>query len=273
MKNSWKEFPSEINETSEESKEKEMSFEEIKQSLLRELNDDGEASYEKELSDEVVEKNELSKELVNKFPECRENAVRMAFENSPKEYVEFLEKNKDALSVNESKREEGCYYVNNGIFMKKEMDDKEYSEVLRHEVSHYLDDKKGWYSEQLEYLNAVYNDTLSLDFNDSSTKEYRDEMLDELFNSDVCYNRHVSDILSAVSRNDQELIHRYNIEGVPYYRHKNSYFDEGHNRENEIYADVMACISENDAETITFIKKYFPNIYEKTQESMKEGQV
>ncbi|MDE7340642.1 MAG: hypothetical protein K2N80_08785 [Lachnospiraceae bacterium] len=272
MKNSWKEFQSEIDENLEDSKEKEMSLEDVKQSLLRELNDD-EVSYGKELSDEVVEKNELSKELVNKFPEYRENAVKIAFERSPEEYVEFLEKNKEALSVNESKREEGCYYFNNGVFMKKEMDDEEYAEVLRHEISHYLDDKKGWYSEQPEYLKAVYDDTLSFDFNDSSTTEYRDEMLDELFDSDVCYNRHVSDILSAVSGNNPEIILRYNMEGVPYYRHQNSYFDEGHNRENEIYADVMACISENDAETIAFIKKYFPNIYEKTKESMKEGQV
>lgn len=213
---------------------------------------------------------ELSDAFMEKFPQERNDAVKMAFENSPKEYMEMLEKNKDNLKICESRGKEGCYYLENGVYMRRDLDDEEYADILRHEVSHYLDDQKGWFSENIEYINAVYDDTMALNFSEASTRERRQEMLDELFSSDVCYNRHVSDILSAVSRNNPKLILRYTIEGVPYYRHKNEYFDRGHNRENEIYADVMACISENDAETIAFVKKYFPNIYEATRQSMQE---
>ena len=213
---------------------------------------------------------ELSDAFMEKFPRERNDAVKMAFEKSPKEYMEMLEKNKDNLKICESRGKEGCYYLENGVYMRRDLDDEEYADILRHEVSHYLDDQKGWFSENTEYINTVYDDTMTLNFSEASTREHRQEMLDELFRSDVCYNRHVSDMLSAVSRNNPKLILRYAIEGVPYYQHKNEYFDQGHNRENEIYADVMACISENDAETIAFVKKYFPNIYEATRQSMQE---
>lgn len=211
---------------------------------------------------------ETEEKFVEKFPLHRAEAVREAFENAPKEYRELLAGKQEALFISDTKWGEGCYYCDNGVYMQREIDDDEYTDALRHEVSHYLDEQQGWYSKNIEYINAVYDDTMRLNFYDVSTKKYREEMLDEFFRGDVCYNPQVSDILSAVSRNSPELKSRFDQEGVVYYGHENDYFDEMHNKEIEIYADVMACIAENDAETIAFLQKYFPNIYKETRKSM-----
>lgn len=252
-------------EVSENKKNTEsMSMEQAKSLFQNELEENIDEGLEHE------EKIEISEQFIEKFPCEREEAIHIAFDNSPKEFVNALEVHKDNLTVNTSSGREGCYYFENGVYMRGDLSNDEYAEVMRHEISHYLDEQKGWCSEKIDYINAVYDDTMRINFSDSSTKELRAEMLDELFGGDMCYNRHVSDILSAVSRNDPRLIFRYNIEGVPYYRHKNKYFDKGHNKENEIYADVMACIGENDSETLEFLKKYFPNTYEETIKTLKE---
>ena len=219
---------------------------------------------------EDMNRKEVSEKFLEKVPVERRDAIEEAYSNSSEAYLNLMENNIDDLVVKDCDLNEGSYYYGNAVYMQKKFDDDEYADVFRHEVAHYIDEQQGWYSENIEFINAVYDDTMLMNFKDSSTKEYRNEMMSELFNSDVCYNRHISDILSAVSRNDKEVVLKYAFEGVPYYRHKNEYFDSGHNRENEIYADFMACIGENNQETIGFLQKYFPNTYNETMKCMEE---
>lgn len=222
-----------------------------------------------EKSEESEEYMELSDGFLEKFPDKRRDAVKSAFEHADKEYIDFIEKNKDALTIKKAGLFKNSGYLDNCIYMQRDLGYEEYGEVVTHELGHYLDERQGWYSENIDYLNAVYDDSVAYSYEMSSHNEKREEMLDELFSSDVCYNRHVSDILSAISRNHPEIVKRYYSENVSYYQHSNEYFARGHNRENEIYADMMACIAENDTETINFLKKYYPNIYRETVKSIE----
>lgn len=231
---------------------------------------EGNPILEKSSLDEVDESSELSEEFMERIPMERRDTIEKAYENSEASLIDFIEKNQEQLTVGNAGFTEGSYYYKNKVYMERNLGDEEYAEVFQHELSHYLDEQQGWYSEQLDYLNAVYDDTMIYESDTAESRKAKDAMLDELFDSDVCYNRHVSDILSATSRNDPKVILRYNMEGVSYFHHKNSYFEKGHNRENEIYADMMACISENDPETLQFLEKHFPKTYEATRKSFEK---
>lgn len=219
---------------------------------------------------ELLRNGETAPEFLESIPENRRKAVEKAYENAAPEVRKMIEKYGDRLSVKESQLHQSGGYQKNEIYMQRGLDDEEYGEIFRHELAHYLDERQGWYSERADYLNAVYDDTMLYETNGAEGGRAREEMLDELFSGDVCYDRCVSDIISAVTRNSPGVILRYAWEGVPYYKHSNRYFEKGHNRENEIYADMMACIGENKEETVAFLKKYFPNTYEATEKSIGE---
>lgn len=194
----------------------------------------------------------------------RRSAVEKAFENSDSQYIEFVDKYKDNLKVGFAQENEGSFYRDNKVFMNEKYDDDEYAEVFPHELGHYLDEQQGWYSQRAEYIDAVNSDALN-----SMEDQRRQEMLDELFAGDVCYNRHVSDILSSMGMNNADVVKRYWDEGVPYYQHSTEYLCYKNRRQNEIYANMMACRAENNQETLDFLKKYFPHTYEETMKSME----
>lgn len=221
----------------------------------------------KEAGDESRESNEnteLDSEFYEKIPVWRRSAVEKAFENSDSQYIEFVDKYKDNLKVGFAQENEGSFYRDNKVFMNEKYDDDEYAEVFPHELGHYLDEQQGWYSQRTEYIDAVNTDALN-----SMEDQRRQEMLDELFAGDVCYNRHVSDILSSMGMNNADVVKRYWDEGVPYYQHSTEYLCYKNRRQNEIYADMMACRAENNQETLDFLKKYFPHTYEETMKSME----
>ena len=88
-------------------------------------------------------------------------------------------------------------------------------------------------------------------------------MLTELANSSVIDNRYVSDVLSGMFLNDKYLQIVYNAAGSPFYGHHTLYWlgSDGPDRavNIEVFADLMGIYSENDAETVAFIEKWFPN--------------
>ncbi len=221
----------------------------------------------------IGEKNceKLSEEFFDVIPLQRKKSVENAYENTETLVLELIEKYKENLEVGYANINESCHYYRNKIYMQRNLDCLEYGEIFRHEMGHYLDEQQGWYSEQLQYINAVYDDTILYEGGMLKRNEALDEMLDELFSSDVCYNKYVSDVISATTKNNPKVIMRYAMEGVPYYRHKNSYFEQSKNRENEIYADIIACICENNEETLGFLEKYFPNSYKATTRSIEEN--
>lgn len=215
---------------------------------------------------DTIENTELSFEFYEKIPVWRRSAVEKAFENSDSQYIEFVDKYKGNLEVGYAQEDEGSFYRDNKIFMNENYDDDEYAEVFSHELGHYLDEQQGWYSQRAEYIDAVNADALS-----SMEEQRRQEMLDELFAGDVCYNRHVSDILSSMGMNNSAVVERYWDEGVPYYQHSTEYLCYKNRRQNEIYANMMVCRAENNEETLEFLKKYFPHTYNETMNSMEDA--
>lgn len=250
-------------EIKEDFRAREESLERFKQFLR------GEETPRESGEETEGEKKEFSPQFLERIPEARRETVEKAYENAEPKLCGMIEKYGDGLSVKDARIRQSGGYANYEIHMRRGLDHDEYGEVFRHELGHYLDERQGWYSERPEYLNAVYDDTMLYETGSAEGRKAREEMLNELFSGDVCYDRNVSDIITATTRNSPGVFLRYAREGVPCYRHPNSYLEKGHNRENEIYADMMACMGENRQETVSFLKKYFPNAYEATEKSIE----
>ena len=91
----------------------------------------------------------------------------------------------------------------------------------------------------------------------------KSEMLDDLASSDAIYDRAVSDILSGMFLNDEDVERRYMDEGVAYYSHSNEYWQNGPDNAvgKEFFANAFRLYSDGTrSDSAEFIEKYFPNV-------------
>ena len=230
---------------------------------------------------------ELCEEFSDTAPDGRELATYEAFKNAPREIVEELNSRADDLKpvadsgyeLNEDGElvKKGCYYSpdNSQVCMNKDMDADEYAEVLPHEMSHFLDNKRGWESSKPEFVNAVQSD---LGMYDRSTPEGRmrfNQMLDDAVNTGAADDRAVSDFLFGIfgeNGNDQEILNRFEKEGIAAFNHSDAYWmgiqndgtrapDGGASiRRAEIYAEVGAVRCHDRKKPLHFLERNFPAV-------------
>lgn len=215
----------------------------------------------------------LSNTTFSKMNPDRIRVADLAFSRAPQNIIDELNAHSDHLqptmdtgySFNDvgQRVKDGCYYSpsDHQVRMDETLSDEEYGEILPHELSHFLDHERGWESRSSAFVGAVQADFDSMDKSTPEGRARMNEMLDDAFSTGAAFDRNVSDIMSAVFTNDPEIVQRFYMEGVPYYRHSDDYWAEPFSREAEIYANNGAVRCSDERISKNFLERYFPNTY------------
>lgn len=240
----------------------------------------------REKADKILDKIGMTKEELDKesktekgesssfnvVPIERRECVTQNFENAPEGIKNLVNDLNDELAVGDTQAyidDYGriaygvCHYSpdSGSIFMNPEYDDEEYAEVFGHEYGHFVDDKLGDISSTSEFRTAMQEDMQKFLGQEGTT--LKSEMLDDLASTDAIYDRAVSDILSGMFLNDEDIERRYMDEGVAYYSHSNEYWQNGPDNAvgKEFFANAFRIYSDGTrSDSAEFIEKYFPNI-------------
>ena len=197
---------------------------------------------------------------VGKFSPSRVPAMSKAFDSAPEWIRNEVSEYGNKVNVQDKPCRSHYTPSERQIYMDPRYDDDEYVEVFKHEFGHYIDHAHGWLSQSPAFVAAYQRDCANLDITTWDGAKNTNKMLSELMNGDSAkYDRCISDILSATYNNDPLIENRFFTEGLSYYQHDNQYWARGRNRENEVFANLFAIYSNNDAETVEFISKNFPN--------------
>ena len=151
------------------------------------------------------------------------------------------------------------------------MNNAEYADVLKHEMGHFVDHMMGTPSDTAAFLQAMEKECGKYDTSTAIGNLNMEEMLDDLFNTGACFDRNVTDILSALFRNHPIIQARFDKECVTgyvaYYMHNNDYWDacdengQSYNkRSKEIFANLFAIVTDNYRISVNFVERWFPDI-------------
>lgn len=188
---------------------------------------------------------------------------------------------KPRLNKNLQRVMEEPYYSEdkNIIYMDENEDDYEYAETFKHEMGHFVDCWMGKPSFDDDFSNAIEADK-SWFLSESYGTSTFESMLEELKLSPAIDNRNLSDIYSAYLCDSPGLWKKakniYYSLGVAVYGHDDSYWKEitgpAKAIEGEVFAELFAIYAENDAETVRFVEKWFPNVSRKFKLCMATGE-
>ena len=133
-------------------------------------------------------------------------------------------------------------------------------------------------SDKPEFLEAMSQDTDRFYAPGSAGDMYLRDMLDDLFSTGACYDRNVTDILSALFYNDKRVYDRFFREGVAYFQHGNEYWQETdanglnlNKRGKEIFANGFAIETDGYRISKNFIERWFPRINEQMRRNIAGG--
>lgn len=242
-------------------------------------------SYERSLKDSasVQMKSLLSEEFIAKVPEGRRNAVHTAYAKASKTIIDILNLYADRLSeIRESgygynedgeKVKRGSFYSPQGsyIAMNESMTNDEYTDVIKHELGHFADHMLGTASCSDTFIQAVAAETEKFHMDTSEGCLRLNDLLDDAFSSGACYDRNVTDIMSALLLNHPMIKKRFDQESitgyVAYYQHNTQYWEKTdvngkplHMREKECFANIFAIVTDGYRISRDFIERWFPEI-------------
>lgn len=236
----------------------------------------------------------VSRSLLSMFPSSRAEMIDSSYMGASPEVVRVINKHIGALQgITEIKQFrngewEVCHYnpKTRTIAMDERksgdggyvMTQHEYSDVFKHEVGHFIDDMLGDASGKLEFLGAMREDAYQFHAPGSAGDMHLRDMLDDLFSTGACYDRNVTDILSALFYNDTRVCNRFYREGVAYFQHGNDYWRattadgrDLNKRGKEIFANCFAIETDGYRISMNFIERWFPRINEQMKRSIAGG--
>lgn len=204
----------------------------------------------------------------------RIQALHNAYADTPYEILSIIEKyigslravshTEYVLNKNGEWVLEGSHYSpeTRSIHMQEHLSAQAYADIFQHELGHFIDDMLGQCSSGLEFMRALASDIRSFDIRTPDGKIKLADMLDDAFNTGAAYDRNVSDILSALFRNNPYIIKRFLGEGVAYYQHEDVYWEKTWRIPAEIFANMFAIESAQYRVSVNFAERWFPGITE-----------
>lgn len=231
----------------------------------------------------VLAESALSNQLVCMVPFERRQAIHASYTKAPEKITNAIncycgnltEVCESGYGYDEWGRmvKNGCYYSPNGrlIAMNEEMNDAEYTDVFKHEIGHFVDDMMGSASNSPEFISAMDSTASSFDTNTPEGRQHLEDMLDDAFSTGACFDRNVTDIISALLVNNPIVEQRFASESetgyVANYKHKTDYWhevDENGNLRNtrgsEIFANLFAIETDQYRISRNFVERWFPEI-------------
>ena len=206
--------------------------------------------------------------------------VLEAFENAPRWISEAIaEKAKEIkgiveinqhLAEGEKPRRSHYSETEKTIRMDSRIDPEEYQITFQHEMGHFIDDAKDRISLGENFYFSIEADKDQYNRGSEFGMENFERLLTELSeNEDIMSNRYVSDILSAVFRNDTAVRKIYENNYQAFYGHDNWYWMEREGSvQKEIFANLFAIYTENNENSVNFVERNFPNIVSRFKKEM-----
>lgn len=225
----------------------------------------------------------LENQFLDLLPPNRHDAVDSAYANAPPKIIELINRYASQLKpMKESgyslntfgKRvKNGSYYSPHEqcVAMNEDMNHSEYVDVIKHELGHFIDHMLGAPSGTDSFITAVQNEASRFDSGSLDGSMNLHDMLDDLFSTGACYDRNVTDIISALLINDPVVAQRFEDECVTgyvaNYTHENNYWNATdqygrsyHKREKEIFANSFAIETDGYRTSVDFVERWFPSI-------------
>lgn len=210
----------------------------------------------------------LESKLLDCFPPERRAAVDAAYANAPPQIVALINRCSHLFrGIRASNKCGGCWYSpqTRDISMDERMNQAEYVDVLTHEMGHFVDHATGGPASSSAFLAAMVQDGKMYDSSTVDGRARLGDLLDDLFNTGACYDRNVTDILSAVFHNDPVVTDRFYRESVSYYSHDDSYWDacdnkgnSYHTRSKEVFANWFSVETGGYRISCDFLNRWFP---------------
>lgn len=139
-----------------------------------------------------------------------------------------------------------------------------FTQSFRHEFGHFLDEMLGNCSLCDDFQGAIIADCYWYK-NLADSIETKEIMLDRVVNTDAVDSHYLSDILSAFFQNEAAIIMAYESKNRDFYGHTESYWRDSGGAmraiSQECFANVFAILAENKPETVSVLKRFFPNMY------------
>lgn len=233
---------------------------------------------------------EISNELLEKLPQKRRTAVTTSYSKAPafiiqalndclpklnyvRDTYEFIKDENGNVILDRYGRRipEGCHYNEQKmcVAMSDGMTNDEYTDVLHHELGHFVDHAMGAVSSNQNFQEAFERTVQQLDLSIPQGRGYLRDILDDAFSTGAAFDRNVTDIISALTLNDPVVVDEFFEENVPYYRHGNDYWNATsyngsslRKRQKEIFANIFAIETDNYRISRNFIERWFPQLVE-----------
>lgn len=225
----------------------------------------------------------LSGSFINMFPAERSEAIASSYSKASELIVQKINSFAcNIVSISESgysynsfgqRVKNGSWYnpASKMIAMNELMNDAEYTDVLKHELGHFVDHMMGTPSASSDFIASVDEDANAFDPSSETGRLNTCDMLDDLFSTGACFDRNVTDIISALLRNsdivEQRFVKERTTGYVANYMHETGYWDKtdanGHSyhmREKEIFANSFAIATDGYRISQDFIQRWFPNV-------------
>lgn len=205
------------------------------------------------------------------MPLERRATVIDSFSNASEQIKEVVNKyDKSLKNVGYTNDEDGSYYSGeDGIMMKEGISDDEYGETFRHEYGHYIDDTMGELFQNVSD-NSLFQQAYQIE------KEHLYDNLGRLLNDlqmndNVLESDYISDILSALSENDDVVKYFYLENTCVFFHHEDKYWEERENAgRSETFANLFAIYAENNSDVVAFTEKWFPELSRQFKNSIEE---
>lgn len=225
----------------------------------------------------------LGNDFLNLLPAGRYEAVDSAYAKAPSKITALINRFTSQLNaVKESgystndfgqRVKNGSYYspYEQCVAMNENMNHSEYVDVIKHELGHFIDHMLGTPSGSDSFIGAVQNETGRFDSKTPEGLMNLHDMLDDLFSTGACYDRNVTDIISALLINDPVVTKRFEDECVTgyvanythddnYWKATDQYGKSFHKREKEIFANSFAIETDRYRTSVDFVERWFPSI-------------
>ena len=240
---------------------------------------------------------DISDDLLEKLPKKRRTAVTTSYSKAPPYIIQVLNeclpklnyvrdtydfiKDKNGNKILDSRgREvpEGCHYNEQKmcVAMSDKMTNDEYTDVLHHELGHFVDHAMGAVSSNLHFQKAFDKTVQQLDLSTPQGRVNLRDILDDAFSTGAAFDRNVTDIISALTLNDPVVVDEFYEENVPYYKHDNDYWNATfyngssmRKRQKEIFANIFAIETDNYRISRNFIERWFPQLVESFASSIQ----
>lgn len=236
----------------------------------------------------------LSDAFISKIPENRRSAVHTAYAHAPDYIVYVINQHSDQLSylrdtmdekdafghfvldIYGRRVKEPCHYSPDKkyIAMNSDMTDAEYTDVIQHELGHFIDDILGRPSTDTVFRQAFSDVVSRYNADTPNGQMLLNDMLDDAFSTGAAFDRNVTDIISALTLNHPIVVNRFDEEDVAYYRHRDDYWNRtladdsnAGMREKDSYANIFAIVTGNYRISTNFVERWFPEL----SEALRQG--